>query len=167
MGLGRFFKVLGLACRSFIATFKHPEEAQLFIEEKPAQVAESGDHSHLKLLYYLQHTGRLVDFLKEDISSFSDAQVGAAVRKIHQDCAESLEELVTIRPLKEENEGATVHIHKGYDPAEIKLVGNVKGEPPFTGTLIHRGWKAHKLSLPKKMGEMTKDVICPAEVEIK
>jgi len=167
MGISQFFKVLGLACRSFVTAFKKPTEAQLFIEEKPEKPAQSQEASHLKLLYYLQHSGRLIDFLKEEITSFSDAQVGAAVRKIHQDCAQSLEELVTIRPLRMENEGATVQIHKGYNPAEIKIVGNVKGEGPFTGTLVHRGWKAHKLSLPKKMGENTNDVICPAEVEIK
>jgi len=156
-----------LACRSFVVAFKNPTGAQLFIEEKKPKVAESSDSSHLKLLYYLQHSARFIDFIKEDITSFDDAQIGAAVRKIHQDCAQALEELVTIRPLKDENEGMTVQIQKGYNSAEIKIVGNVKGEPPFSGTLIHRGWKAHKHSLPKKLGEITGAVICPAEVEIK
>jgi hypothetical protein len=93
--------------------------------------------------------------------------VGAAVRKIHQDCAQLLEELVTIRSLREEQEGATVQVFKGYDPSQLKIVGKVKGEPPFSGILIHRGWKAHKRSLPKKIGEQTPDIICPAEIEIK
>lgn len=149
------------AVKAFFKALKNPD-----IEERPTSVQEA-DVSHLRLLHYLQESGRLVDFFKEDITSFSDAQVGAAVRKIHQDCRQVLEELVTIRPLKEENEGALVHIPKGYDPSEIKIVGRVRGEPPFSGVLIHRGWKAHKRSLPKQVGEQLKVVISPAEVEIK
>ena len=167
MGFGIFLKTLGLAFKAFFRTFKSPEKARLFIEDKgQPKPAEAGDQSHLRLLYYLQHSGRLVDFIKEDIGPYNDAQIGAAVRKIHQDCAQLLEELVTIRPLREENEGMTIQIPKGYNPAEIKIVGKIKGDPPFTGKLIHRGWKVHKLSLPKRTGDQTTDVICPAEVEI-
>jgi Domain of unknown function (DUF2760) len=158
---------LGLACKAFIKAFKEPQKAQEFIEDRPpSKQLEVADQSHLRLLHYLQQTGRLIDFLKEDIGGFSDAQVGAAVRKIHEDCAQAIEELVTIRPLKDQQEGSTIQVPKGYDPTEIKVVGKVKGEPPFTGTLVHRGWKAQKRSLPKKTGEQTAEVICPAEVEI-
>jgi hypothetical protein len=159
---------LGLAFKAFVKAFKDPKKAQEFLneEERPKQL-ESVDQSHLRLLFYLQQGGRLVDFLKEDISGFNDAQVGLAVRKIHQDCAKLIEELVTVRPLREEQEGATIQVPKGYDPSEIKIVGNVKGEPPYTGKLIHKGWKIHKRSLPKKTGEMNLDVICPAEIEVK
>lgn len=159
---------LGLAFKAFIKAFKEPEKTQQFIDgtDTPKQL-DSTDQSHLRLLNYLQQASRLVDFLKEDIRNFSDAQVGAAVRKIHQDCSQAIEELITLRPLKDEQEGSTVHVPKGYNPAEIKIVGNVKGEPPFTGILVHRGWKAQKRSLPKKIGVQTAEVICPAEVEIK
>jgi hypothetical protein len=154
-----------LACKAFIKAFKEPDQAQKFIEGQAKQI-ETSDPSHLRLLYYLQQASRLIDFLKEDIKDFSDAQVGAAVRKIHEDSAHILEELVTIRPLKEEAEGSIVQIPKGYNPSEIKLVGKIKGEPPFTGRITHRGWKAQKRSLPKKTGEQALEVICPAEVEI-
>lgn len=159
---------LALAFKAFIKAFKEPEKAQKFVEDsgEPKKL-ESADHSHLRLLQFLQQTSRLVDFLKEDISSFSDAQVGGAVRKIHQDCGQAIEEWVTIRPLKDEQEGASIHIPRGYNPAEIKVVGKVKGEPPFTGILVHRGWKAQKRSLPKKSGDPSPEVICPAEVEIR
>lgn len=158
---------LMLAFKAFFKAFQEPDQAKQFVEGTKSVTAQETDASHLRLLHYLQETGRLVDFFKEDIASFTDAQVGAAVRKIHQDCRQVLEELVTIRPLKEENEGAVINIPKGYDPSEIKLVGKVRGEPPFSGVLIHRGWKAHKRSLPKQIGELTKGVISPAEVEIK
>jgi hypothetical protein len=158
---------LRLAFKAFIKAFKEPDKAQRFVEDTPPKQIDAADQAHLRLLYYLQQASRLVDFLKEDIGPFSDAQVGAAVRKIHQDCAQAIEELVTIRPLRDEQEGSTIQVPKGYNPAEIKVVGKVKGEPPFTGTLMHRGWKAQKRSLPKKTGEQTPEVICPAEVEIK
>jgi len=160
---------LGLAFKAFIKAFQEPEKAKQFVEDsalEPKQV-ESADTAHLRLLASLQQTGRLIDFFKENINGFTDAQIGAAARKIHQDCEQVLEELVTIRPLKEDKEGSLVQVPKGYDPAEIKVVGQVKGEPPFSGILVHRGWKAHKRSLPKKTGQQSVEVICPAEIEIK
>lgn len=158
---------LGLAFKAFFKALKDPEEAKQFVEKAEQNQIELSDQSHLRLLHYLQHHGRLIDFLKEDISPYTDAQVGAAVRKIHRDCAQVIEDLVTIRPLKDEVEGSIIQVSKGYDPEEIKVVGKVKGEPPFSGTLTHRGWKAQKRSLPKKSSEQIHDVICPAEVEIK
>ena len=157
-----------LAFKAFIKAFRDPEKAERFLQDaEPPKQVETSDQSHLRLLHYLQQTGRLIDFLKEAIAPFNDAQVGAAVRKIHEDCAQIIEELVTIRPLKDELEGTIVQISKGYNPSEIKIVGKVKGEPPFSGVLVHRGWKAQKRSLPKKVAEQAGEIICPAEVEIK
>ena len=155
-----------LAFKAFVKAWKEPKKAEEFLTEQPKQL-ESADASHLRLLGILQQSGRLIDFLKEDVTGYTDDQIGAAVRKIHEDCGKSLEELVTIRPLMEEAEGATVRIPAGYDSAAIKVVGKVKGEPPYQGTLMHKGWKAHKRSLPKKANEQVSDVIFPAEVEIK
>lgn len=166
-----------LACKAFIKALRDPKGAQLFLDgnilnhsinkSQNRSQLESSDQSHLRLLSLLQHSGRLIDFLKEDISSFDDAQIGAVVRKIHEDCSKSLEEMVTIRPIMDENEGTKITIQQGYDPSRIKVVGKVNGEPPFNGILVHRGWKAHKRSLPKKLGEQASEVICPAEVEVR
>lgn len=161
---------LALAIKAFFRALKDPIKAEEFvsnkkIELKPQEFSEQP--SHLRLLQLLQQSSRLIDFLKEDISAFDDAQVGAAVRKIHEDCGKSLEDLVTIRPVMEQNEGQKINVPQGYDPLKIKVVGNVKGEPPFVGILVHKGWKVHKRSLPKKTGDQLTDVICPAEVEIR
>lgn len=156
---------LQVALKAFWKAWKEPEKGKLFLDDGAKKSSE--DASHLQLLHTLQRTGRLIDFLKEDIASFDDAQVGAAVRKIHEECAKSLEELITIRPLMDEKEGASIQVARGYDPSKIKVVGKVKGEPPFKGTLVHRGWKAHKRSLPKMTGEHASEVICPAEVEVR
>lgn len=159
---------LKLAIKAFVRAFKEPNKMKYFLEEKPLiPPSPSADRSHLRLLQALQQGGRLVDFLKEDLRAYSDAQVGAAVRKIHQDCAELVEELVTIRHLRDEPEGATIQVLKGYNPSELKIIGNIRGEPPYTGVLVHRGWKVHKQSLPKQTGEMSPEVICPAEIEVR
>lgn len=157
-----------LAIKAFIKAWKEPTKAQTFLDESTKRLdSQPSDHSHLRLLALLQQSGRLIDFFKEDINDFTDAQIGAAVRQIHQDCSKNLEELVTIRPLMPEKEGSTVSVPKGYDPAAIKISGKVKGEPPYTGIVVHQGWKAHKKSLPQKMGEQASEIICPAEIEIK
>lgn len=158
---------LWLAIKTFIKAWKEPEKAQLFLNESSKnEEASPKDLSHLRLLALLQQSGRLVDFLKEDIQGFSDAQIGAAIRQIHHDCGKCLEELVTIRPLVPDKEGAVITIPKGYDPTAIKISGKVKGEPPYTGTVVHQGWKAHKRSLPK-MGPYVSEIISPAEIEIR
>lgn len=160
---------LMLGVRAFFKALKDPEKAQEFVDDKPKEVpaVEFADRSHLRLLTMLQQSSRLVDFLMEDVTSYDDAQVGAAVRKIHEDSRQCLEELVTIRSVIDENEGATITVPKGYDPTKLKVVGHVRGEPPFVGIVTHKGWKAHKCSLPKKVGEHLSEVISPAEVEVR
>lgn len=160
-----------LAIKAFFKALREPTKASLFLQELPPpnqdKEVEAADRSHLRLLALLQQSGRLIDFLKEDVTGFTDTQIGSAVRKIHQDCGKCIEELVTIRPIMDENEGAVVHVAPGYDPAEMKIVGKVTGEPPFTGIVVHRGWKAHKKSLPKKIGLQANELLFPAEIEVK
>lgn len=166
---------LMMAFRSFFKAWKKPEEATKFLQG-PKEVTSkealassekpTSDTAHLRLLAALQEEGRFLDFLKEDISSFSDEEVGASVRKIHKDCQQVIEKLVTVRPVLQEDEGSKIHIPVGYNSSSIKVVGFVKGEPPFEGILIHKGWRADKRSLPKKYVESSQ-VIYPAEVEIK
>ena len=158
------------AFKAFFKALKDPVFADNLLDVKnPDDKASQspGDLSHLRLLGLMQESSRLVDFLKEDLSSFDDAQIGAAARKIHEECGKCLEELVTVRALMEENEGSKITVPQGYDPSKIKVVGKVKGQPPYTGVLVHKGWKAHKRSLPKKIGDQITEVICPAEVEIR
>jgi len=132
-----------------------------------ARQFEGKDPSHLRLLALLQSQARLLDFLQEDLSSYNDAEIGAAVRKIHADASKVLEEHVTLRPLITEAEGAAIQIPPGFDPRHYKVVGKVKGNPPYTGTVIHRGWKAHKESLPRSVQEDAKGIVAPAEIEVK
>ncbi|MCF8111995.1 MAG: DUF2760 domain-containing protein [Desulfobacteraceae bacterium] len=121
---------------------------------------------YLHLLSLLQRRGRLLDFLKEDLSSYSDEQIGAAVRGIHENCAGTVEKYLAPRAIIKKQEGEEVTIDSGFDPSAIKVTGNVTGEPPFSGVLRHPGWRAGKLELPVFSDSGDPDVIFPAEVEV-
>jgi hypothetical protein len=120
----------------------------------------------LRLLALLQQEGRLIDFLKEDIDAYSDAQVGAAVRSIHAGCRKALTERIDLERIFSAEDGSEVVVEAGFDPARIRLTGNVTGNPPFRGTLQHAGWRAARVSLPQSPGETDATIIAPAEVEV-
>jgi hypothetical protein len=121
----------------------------------------------LTLLSVLQREARLIDFLKEDITAYEDAQVGAAVRDVHRDAAAALERLFSLRAVMTESEGATVTVPAGADAARVRLTGNVTGKPPFRGTLRHQGWEATQSQLPQWSGSAAAaNVVAPAEVEL-
>ena len=120
----------------------------------------------LILLAIFQREGRFVDFLEQDVTTFSDADVGAAARVVHEGCRKALRAHARIRPVRTEEEGTRVTIAAGFAPAELKLSGNVGGSPPFTGVLRHRGWRALDLSLPVPVAGHDAEVIAPAEIEL-
>ncbi len=120
----------------------------------------------LQLLSLLQREGRLVDFLQQDITSFPDADVGAAARVVHEGCRKALRAHAEIEPVRSEDEGARVKLDGTFDADAVKLVGDVRGEPPYAGVLRHRGWRARKLELPAIVGEHDARVLAPAEVEL-
>lgn len=120
----------------------------------------------VQLLGLLQREGRLVDFLREDIQSYEDEQVGAAVRAIHESCRQVLSEHLTLEPVLSGNEGDEVTVPKDFDPSAIRLTGNVSGEPPFRGTLRHSGWRATQVKLPSQPSGQDPKIVAPAEVEI-
>jgi len=128
----------------------------------PAEVAE---HGALGLLAALQADGRLIDFLQEDLGPYDDQQVGGAARDIHQGCQRALRERVTLEPVLAGTEGEAVTVETGFDPAAIRLTGNVTGSPPFRGVLRHAGWRVKTVTLPARRGQDPR-VIAPAEVEI-
>jgi hypothetical protein len=120
----------------------------------------------LQLLALLQREGRLVDFLQQDIASFEDADVGAAARVVHEGCRKALLSHATLEPVRTEEEESRVSVEAGYDPTEVKLTGNVAGQPPFRGVLRHRGWRVRELRLPEPLAGHDFRVVAPAEIEI-
>ena len=129
----------------------------------------SGEAEVVGLLATFQEKGRLVDFLQDDITGYSDAQVGAAARVVHQGCKAVLNEYFRIVPVREESEGAKVTVPAGYAADEYRLAGKISGQAPFSGTLMHRGWKAQSVSLPRVLHarDDQRPTIAPAEVELR
>lgn len=120
----------------------------------------------LFLLSILQRDGRLVDFVNEEVAGANDADVGAAARIVHAGCKKALAQYFTFEPLRKESEGAIVVVDKGFDAAALRLAGNVKGEPPFKGTLTHAGWRATSVRMPERSGAVDARILAPAEVEL-
>lgn len=132
--------------------------------------ARPSPYPAVQILSVLQQEGRLMDFLQEDLGQYEDAQIGAAVRSVHQGCKKALAEHLELAPVFEEEEGAEVTVKKGFDARAIRLTGNVAGDPPFRGVLRHRGWRVARLDLPTAAAELLGQnrawVLAPAEVEI-
>ena len=135
-----------------------PAETPVLLETNP--------DSALQLLGLLQQEGRLVDFLEEDVAQYSDAEIGAAVRVVHEGCRKALHEHLTLLPIRQETEGSRITLEAGFDASAMRPTGNLVGEPPFTGTLAHRGWRASEVRLPKLVKGHDVQVIAPAEVEL-
>ena len=139
-----------------------PEPAPRVAAPPPPPSLEEGA---LRLLGLLQQEGRLVDFLEEDVTPYDDEQIGAATRGIHAACRKALHERITVEPILTGAEGDTIDVPAGFDPAAIRLVGNVAGSPPLRGVLRHAGWRVKSVAIPARHGQDDR-VIAPAEVEI-
>lgn len=120
----------------------------------------------LHLLGVLQRDGRLVDFLAEELTGFSDAEIGAAARTVHAGCKQAVWGYLELEPVLREPEGAVVTVPTGFDAATIRLTGNVVGAPPFRGTVRHHGWRALNVRIPSPPAGQDPRVLAPAEVEL-
>ena len=140
-----------------------PPEKKTPPKPKPPARSEA-----LTLLATLQREARLVDFIKEPIAGYDDAQIGAAVRDIHRDCGKILDRLFDLQPVVAQSEGETVEVPAGFDPGRYRLVGNVTGDPPHRGTLAHHGWEAKKCEIPEWTGsDAAARLVAAAEVELR
>jgi len=136
------------------------------VERKDDKRATHHRDGALALLALLQREGRLVDFLREPLDGFSDADIGAAARDVHRGCAKVLAQHLSLEAVMPGAEEAKVTVPKGFDPAEIRLIGEAKGEPPFSGTLRHHGWRVVDAKLPALAEGVDRTVVAPAEVEL-
>jgi hypothetical protein len=135
----------------------------------PTGANYQADAEIVSFLAMLQARGRLVDFLMDEINTYDDAQVGAAARVVHAGCKAALLEHFRISPVRAESEGSTVQVAAGYLPDEYRLVGKISGPAPFSGVLVHHGWKTDAVNLPRVLRSSTNRLpaIAPAEVELK
>jgi hypothetical protein len=166
---------LALAILALIAVFapqRAPTRNPVAEPVRPAPVQAETTRANVEIVYLLgmlQEKGRLVDFLMDDINTYSDAQVGAAARVVHAGCKAVLQEHFSITPVRTEQEGSTVQVPADYSADEYRLVGRIAGSAPFSGVLVHRGWKTDMVQLPQLLRGAADQLpaIAPAEVEVK
>jgi hypothetical protein len=137
--------------------------------QPPPPAANQAEAEVVAFVGLLQEKGRLVDFLMEDVAPYEDKEVGAAARVVHHGCREVLHEHFKVTPISEAEEGSQITVPAGYAADEYRFVGKISGEPPFTGTLLHKGWKTESVKLPRvlKTSEKRLPSIVPAQVELK
>jgi hypothetical protein len=142
------------------------QRTQLPAEPKPAPAAPKRSDA-ITLLAALQREARLVDLIQEDLSAYSDEQVGAAARNVLRDSAAVLNRFFALKRVHSQAEGEPVEVTGGYDPGRFQLVGTVTGAPPYRGTLTHAGWQATTVTLPAWSGSKEASlIVAPCEVEI-
>ncbi|MGV3655412.1 MAG: DUF2760 domain-containing protein [Noviherbaspirillum sp.] len=174
IAFGAFFRSLGNAdFAARVDTARQGEAAEPAPEAPPEAAAppapalrEISPDAALQLLALLQRDARLIDFTQENLAGYSDADIGAAARVVHEGCVKVLREHFSIEAVRPEAEGARITLEQGFDAAAIRLTGNVVGQAPFSGTLTHRGWRVAETRLPKLAPGHDASVITPAEVEL-
>lgn len=70
----------------------------------PAPAGKTSDGA-LQILSIMQRDSRLLDFLMEDLTSYTDDQIGAAVRELHDQCRDSVSRYITLQPVIDGVEG--------------------------------------------------------------
>ncbi|MGN6650492.1 DUF2760 domain-containing protein [Trinickia sp.] len=175
LAIGAFFSILG--DRDFAAGVERLRSGAAPAAQAPVAthapapapaptLKEASPEAALQLLGLLQRDARFIDFVEEDIANYSDADIGAAARLVHDGCRATLREHFTIQPVRDEAEGSRVAIAEGFDATAIRLTGNVVGKPPFNGSITHRGWRVADVRLPKLTQSHNASVLAPAEVEL-
>ncbi|MGR2767522.1 DUF2760 domain-containing protein [Photobacterium ganghwense] len=140
-------------------------EVEKIVEVEPKLKTATPDAA-LQLLSLLQQEARFIDFMQEDLKGFADAEIGAAARVIHEGGQKVLNEYFRFAPVRSEDEETRITLPQGFNASEVRLTGNVVGEAPFTGTLIHRGWRVTDVKLPKLAEGHDARIIAAAEVEL-
>jgi hypothetical protein len=133
---------------------------------EPVILKEATPDAALQLLGLLQTEARFIDFIQEDITSYPDADIGIAARVVHEGCVKVMKDYFSLATVRTETEGAKLVIPEGFDASLLRLTGNIIGKAPFSGTLIHKGWKITETRLPKLTQGHDASIIAAAEVEL-
>jgi len=156
----------GILLAIVFLTFRSPGAVPADADKPTEPAKPDSPVAALRLLALLQQEGRFIDFVQENIASYSDAQVGAAARAIHTGCRKALHEHMQIDRIFTQEEGTEIEVPAGFDASAVRLSGNVHGQPPFRGRLEHSGWRTHAVTLPDMPAEIDPLILAPAEVEI-
>jgi hypothetical protein len=153
---------------AFAARIANLRQTAALPSGRPPEPAQAGPDytAALQLLALLQREGRFIDFLQEDVAAFSDAEIGAAARVMHDGCKRGLAGSIELSRVRPEAEGAAVTLEVGFDAALTRVTGNVVGPPPFSGRLAHHGWQVKKIRMPRLAEGHDPRIVALAEVEL-
>jgi hypothetical protein len=143
-----------------------PPSVKTGIKTETVVLKEATPDAALQLLGLLQKEARFLDFIQENVGVYSDTDIGAAARVVHEGCVKVLKQHFELEPVRTETEGSRVTLPKGFDASAVRLTGNIVGEAPFTGTLVHRGWRVKTVKLPKITEGHDVKIVAAAEVEL-
>lgn len=171
MAFRAFFALLGGGLPEDIARACGYSKSAAGKQAPPAAPAVKITDGALQLLGLLQKEARLLDFLMEDITPYSDEQVGAAVRNVQTQTQGTLRKVLRLAPVVDSVEGTYVKLDSlgalGRDAAAVKFIGNLPAQGnPAGGTLRHRGWRADGVDLPAVSGKQNLMILGPAELEV-
>jgi hypothetical protein len=153
--------------KTVVAEIAPPPQVSVIPPPTPEPLAQNTAEAEIVAFFaLLQEKGRLVDFLMEDLASYEDAEIGAAARVVHEGCKQVLQEHFKIHPISVAEEGSQITVPAGFAADEYRLVGKLSGDPPFTGKLVHKGWKTDVVKLPRLVDARRLPAIAPAEVEL-
>jgi hypothetical protein len=145
----------------------HAEQA--LVETSNEVSTDKLNRQAITLLGLLQSKGRFVDFLMQDIARYDDAKVGGVARFVHAGCSKVLTDHFSIEPVHAGSEGQKIELKAAFDPQQYKLTGKVASSPPYSGKVVHKGWKSGPIRLPQPIEnddqEQDEFIIVPAEVE--
>jgi hypothetical protein len=140
-----------------------PPTAAAVKVDVPKPVSAEIRSDAVTLLATLQREARFVDLVKEDLSRYSDAQIGIAARPCLQQCATTLDRLLGLRPIETSADGQTIQVPENALPSRYQWVGEGAGS---TGKLLHHGWEASQVQLPQWTGaNADAKVVAPVQVK--
>ena len=143
-----------------------PPNALKVEESKEVTVKDEKNIDGVFLLSLFQKQGRLVDFLQQDIASFSNAEVGEAARVVHGGCARILGDYFTMEAIRTEEEGGWSALMR-TTIYQKSLTGNLRGSAPYRGELLHHGWKISDQHPPEQLDPKARFIVQPAEIEVR
>lgn len=135
-------------------------------QREHGRIREAQPEAALQLLGLLQNEARFIDFVEESVTAYSDAEIGAAARVVHEGCRKVLRQHFDLEPVRAEAENTRITVPKGFDSSVLRLTGNIVGQPPFSGTLVHRGWRVNQVKLPRVAEGHDASIIAAAEIEL-
>lgn len=140
------------------------------LSKNNSEKQSSSEADVINFLKLLQSKGRFLDFIMDDITPFSDEQIGRAARFVHEGCRSLIRDYFDLKPIASVQEGSSLQLGASYNASEYRLVGKVGNEPPYRGKLVHPGWKTTKVDLPRVFkvaeGSDGSKIITAAEVEL-